>query len=184
MSKENIQSINLLEPIAEPEDMWLKAYDWVTSIGRIILVVTEIIVVGVLIARFTYDGINNDLTEDINDIIETSLNSRESRDSERDFRRYMALFRDIEKVKDGQQKNSRRVSLILDTLPDTLYLESVSIQEDRVSLMLSAQSFEDISAYTARLNKQYSEVGVSVSKDMGTDEQLISVSITFKLEEV
>jgi hypothetical protein len=57
------ESINLLEPINEPVDMWTKAYTWVTGAGRVLLVLVEAIVLGVFITRFILDEKNNDLSD-------------------------------------------------------------------------------------------------------------------------
>ena len=67
------QSINLLDPVLEPEDIWVRAYKWVTRPGRYILVFIEMLVLAVFIIRFIYDKQRNDLTDEINGLVENVL---------------------------------------------------------------------------------------------------------------
>ncbi len=179
------KSINLLNPVNEPEDIWTKSYNWITQIGRYILVVIEIIVLGVFISRFILDGRNNDLTEDINDTIVT-LKHPSLRNYEQKFRLYHRYLDDIETLSDEQKINSKKISLVLDTLPDNITLKNISFQENRVNLTLMANKFEDISAYTKKLNEDFDEVKVNLSKkgeESSQDkEDGINLSITFKFK--
>ncbi len=180
------KSINLLNPVNEPEDIWTKSYNWITQIGRYILVVIEIVVLGVFIARFLLDGRNNDLTEDINDTIVT-LKHPSLRNYEQKFRLYQRYTDDIETLSEEQEINSKKISLVLDTVPDNITLKNISFQKNRVSLTLVAEEFENISDYTKKLNEDFEKVKVNLSKkgekDSNDEDEGINLSITFNFKD-
>lgn len=60
------KSINFLDPINKESDMLSGAFVWIGTIGKNLLIVVEIIVLGAFGARFFMDEKSNDLTEEIN----------------------------------------------------------------------------------------------------------------------
>ncbi|MBD3329248.1 hypothetical protein GF357_02025 [Candidatus Dojkabacteria bacterium] len=180
-SKNLPQSINLLDPVLEPEDIWTKAYNWIVNIGRVLLVFVEIIVLAVFYIRYTYDKVKNDLTEDINRKILSVLSLPENRRDERKFRSYLNLIDDIKLVQDNQKLNSDRLAIILDTLPQEFELQTISFVGNRVSLSLLSRDFDSISAYTADLKENPlidENVKVSLSKE-AEEEDFYSTDIEF-----
>lgn len=189
MAQKNIpQSINLLDPVLEPEDIWTKAYNWIVRIGRVLLVFVEIIVLTVFYIRYTYDKVKNDLTEDINRKILSVLSLPENRRDERKFRSYLNLLSDVEKVENEQKINSDRLAIILDTLPEQFELQTISFAGSQVSLSLISKEFDSIAEYTSQLKENpliNENVKVSLSKEAQEDEfsnSDIEFSVSFKFE--
>ena len=61
MFQKEKKSINFLDPVTTSEDVLGNAYVWLFNIGKYLLLVVEMIVLGVFFARFTLDKKNNDL---------------------------------------------------------------------------------------------------------------------------
>ncbi|MFC1780404.1 PilN domain-containing protein [Patescibacteria group bacterium] len=59
------KSINLLQERGAPPTFWEKLYEWVTNTCRIIVIITELLVLGAFGWRFWLDRTLNDLKEDI-----------------------------------------------------------------------------------------------------------------------
>ncbi len=76
MKKKNV---NLLQERGAPATFWERLYDWMTNTCRIIVIVTEVLVLGAFGWRFWLDRRLNDLKEDIetNGEILKSLSSQE-----------------------------------------------------------------------------------------------------------
>ncbi len=176
------KSINLLEPVNEPEDVWTKAYIWITGAGRVLLVLVELVVLGVFGARFILDKRNNDLSDDIQDQVDT-LSRPDMRKKESEYRQIHGYLSDIKTIKSEQNLNSERFSEILDNLPSNLEMKTISINNTNVSLSLIASNFKDISQYTSYLNRNYEEVTVSLNKDKD-DQNTEEVTVIEDVEDL
>lgn len=178
------KSINLLNPILEPEDIWTKIYNWVTQVGKYLLVLVCVIVLSVFFARFFLDKRNNDLTTEINEKVEYMLDTQEKRQEEIRFRSYQNLLTDIALLSEEQPINSVKIATVLDTLPKEFTLYSISFDENRVTMALLADNFEQISKYSSELNSNpaYKDVSVSVSKTSSTITE-VDFSINFSFVE-
>jgi hypothetical protein len=174
-------TINLLDPMGPPSDAWTVAYNWVTKVGRYILVSIEIIVLTVFFARFFLDKINNDLTDEINDKVEI-LSNQSLREDELKYRNLHTLFTDINRLSEEQPTNSTEVSSVLSGVPQDLTLDKFSFTGGRFSLTLLSSNFENINDYefSLRQNPKYSGVSLTVSKS-GQGSSEIEVSVSFSL---
>jgi hypothetical protein len=175
------KSINLLEPMGPPSDAWTAAYNWVSKIGRYLLVSIEIIVLTVFFARFFLDKINNDLTDEINDKVDI-LSNETLRNDELKYRNMHLLFSDINKLNDNQPTNSTEVSSVTSSVPKDLTLDKFSFNSGRFSLTLLSTDFEAIKDYefALRQNPKYSDVNVTISKTGQTSSD-IEVAVSFVL---
>lgn len=178
------RTINLLDPMGPPSDAWTAAYNWVTKIGRYILVSIEIIVLVVFFARFFLDRINNDLTEEINDKVEI-LSNQTLREDELKYRNLHLIFSDINKLNEGQKINSTEVSAVLSNVPSNLSLDKFAFTAGRFSLTLLSTDFEAIKDYefSLRQNPKYSDVSLTVSKSGQTSSE-IEVAVSFTLSSI
>lgn len=180
MSAKLSKSINLLDPVLSPEDIWTKVYNWVVKVGRFLLVFVAVIVLGVFFARFFLDKQNNDLTNnEIKPKVEL-LSDPKLRNSEQKYRNYQTLLNDISEVIKNQRINSTRLSVVLVSIPVNFTLKTISFVGDKVSLSFEANSLEDIGRYTALLNSNpaYSDVSSSISKT-GNDTSTVDFSVSF-----
>lgn len=172
------KSINLLQPVYTPTDVVSRVYIWLTSVGKYLLIVVELVVLGVFFSRFILDEKNNDLTEEINSQV-ALLNDSTWRRNNRVYTNYQTLLSDVEIVRIGQRFNSEIFSEVTSSIPSTILLENFSLNGDRVSLSLVALSLEDIRIYETALkaSSRYSDVTFNITKEEGE----IRVSVSFNI---
>lgn len=172
------KSINLLQPVYSSTDVVSTVYTWLTTIGKYLLIVVELVVLGVFFSRFILDERNNDLTEEINSQI-SLLNDSTWKQNNRIYSNYQTLLSDVEIVRMGQRFNSEVVSEVTSSVPSTIILNSFSLNVDRVSLSLTALNLEDINIYETALKSstRYSDVSFNITKEDGE----IKVGVTFNI---
>lgn len=171
--------INLLDPVYSPNEGFVKVYEWLTSVGKYMLILVEIVALAVFASRFILDKENNDLTEEINSKI-SLLGTEPWKSSNILYENYHKLISDVSVVSSKQELNSNIVSEIVSGVPLTLYLQTFSLSSGRVSLTFSATNLNDVRVYESALksNQQYEDVTFSISKE----ESDIKVSVTFNIK--
>lgn len=174
------KSINFLETLYDPSDVWSNAYIWLVSIGKYLLIGVQVIVLGVFFSRFVLDRKNNDLTEEINNKIVLLSNETWKRNAFL-FENYQVLLSDISSIKDGQTINSLQIRELISGIPGSFVLEGLSFSERRVSLRLSSNNLNSVKDYESALknNPLYDEVKFSITKE----DAEISVGVSFYLNE-
>jgi hypothetical protein len=172
------KSINFLDALYSPNDLWSNAYVWLVNIGKYLLIAVQVVVLGVFFSRFVLDRKNNDLTEDINNKVVLLSNENWKKNSIL-FENYQTLLLDTKKVREGQEVNSTAVSELLSGIPSSLSLENFSFNEGRVSFHLVTSNLDSVKNYESALknNPNYYDVKFAISKDK-TD---VSVRVTFNL---
>ncbi len=172
------KSINFLDPIATSKDVWGSAYIWLFNIGKYLLLVVEVIVLGVFFARFVLDKKNNDLTESINDKVVLLSNDAWTQNAAK-FENFQKLLVDIGKVREGQELKSSTVSEILSGIPTALHLETFSLSGSRVSLHITSTSLGTVEDYEFSLkqNINYTGVTFNIAKKAETYEVRVSFQI-------
>jgi hypothetical protein len=126
------KSINFLEPINKESEMVSGAFLWISTIGKNLLIIVEIIVLATFGARIYMDGKSNDLTEEINAQVAVLENDTWRQSSIR-YENLQTLLSDIKKIEGGQQLNSRVISEILSNIPITLNVHSFSFNGTRAT---------------------------------------------------
>jgi hypothetical protein len=177
------KSINFLEAVYSPNDIWSSAYLWLTEVGKYLLIAVEVVVLGVFFSRFILDRKNNDLTEQVNSQV-VLLSNDTWRTNAALFENYQVLFSDIKKVRTEQSINSLIVSELIGGIPSTLTLESFSFNGNRVSFQISASSLEAVTNYETALknNSDYYDVKFSINKDSTEINVVISFGLTSSSE--
>jgi len=172
------KSINLLDPIIASGDVWNNAYIWLFNVGKYLLLVVEIIVLGVFFARFILDEKNNDLTESINDKVVLLSNEAWTQNTTK-FENFQGLLVDVGKVREGQEIQSSIVSEVLSGVPSILHLETFSLVDNRLSLHIVSTSLSTIKSYEFSLkqNINYENVTFNITKKAGRYEVNISFQI-------
>jgi hypothetical protein len=179
MGKRGAKSINLLSPVKPPEETFTIFYNWVLSVGKILLILIQIIVVAVFAVRLYLDKANNDLTKEINDNIAV-LSRPEVREEEELYRRIQFLFDDIAALNQKQERNAQRIVAILDSIPGYIILENFSFSHYRVTGEFIAYSFEDLKSYENFLKQSpnYNDVRLSLESD---DESEIEFEVSYRV---
>lgn len=177
-SSKQPKSINFLQPVYSPNDLWSNAYLWLVKVGKNLLIVVELVVLIVFGSRFVLDKTNNDLTEDINDKI-TILSNDSWKKNAALYSNYQLLFTDMRKVREDQEINSTDVSALLEGVPSTLNIDTFSLSENRVNFFLASTSFDSVKNYETALrnNPNYSDVKFAINKE-GSD---LDIRVSFTL---
>lgn len=177
------KSINLLDPVNRPEDIWERIYDWLFNVGKYILISVEVLVLIVFFSRFAIDRMNNNLTDDINDQVNT-LSNDFFRRSEIRFNNLHALLLDLNTLSNDQKKNSTIVSSITESIPSNIKLEQFSFTRGQVNMSFTANDFESIQSYESllRRNPKYSDVRINLSKS-GESTSKIDFTVSFNIIE-
>jgi hypothetical protein len=172
------KSINFMEALYDPTDVWSSAYIWLVSIGKYLLIGVQIIVLGVFFSRLVLDGRNNDLTEEINNKVVLLSNDTWKRNAFL-FENYQILLEDVKRIREGQTINSLQIRELISGVPGSLVLEGLSFSEGRVSLRLSSNNLNSVKDYESALknNPMYEDVKFSITKE----DAEISVGVSFYL---
>lgn len=172
------QSIDFLQPVYSPTDVWSTAYIWMTNIGKYLLIVVEVLVLGVFFSRFILDKQNNDLTEDVNAKV-TLLSNDTWQKNAAIYESYQTLLSDVKLVSVKQSINSTEVSELMSGIPASLHVVNFSYTASKVSLRITASSLDAVKNYESALknNPNYTDVKFTISKE----EETINVNINFSL---
>jgi len=165
--KNNIpKSINFMQPVTRPTDIWANAYEWMFTVGKYMLIVVEIIALAAFITRFIIDERNNDLTRDINDQV-AILSSGEWKQDSITYENIQNLMGDVDTISDGQKINSVVIDEVRDGIPYSLQVQTFSFNSGRVSLSLQTTDFQAFKDYESALknNSNYEQVTVNATKE-------------------
>lgn len=179
-SEKQPKSIDFLQPVYSPTDIWSNAYIWLSEVGKYLLIVVEVIVLGVFLSRFILDKKNNDLTEEVNSKVVLLSNDTWKNNSVL-FDNYQALLLDVKKIREGQEINSTYISELINGVPSSLKIKNFSFARGRVSFLFTANNLDAIKNYEAALknNTDYHDVKFTINKDSNE----INVRVTFSLYE-
>lgn len=179
-TKSEPKSINFLEPINEDSDMLAGAFSWISTVGKNLLIVVEILVLAIFGARVVMDGRSNTLTDKINAQVEVLENDTWKQSSVR-YDNLQNLLFDVKNVETDQTLNSSLISEILSNIPMTLNVQNFSFNGARVSISLTTPNFKALKDYEDSLknNSYYSDVRFNINKS--NDE--LEVNVTFIVNE-
>lgn len=177
------KSINFLDPINKESEMLAGAFTWVSTVGKNLLIVVEIIVLAAFGARFFMDERSNDLTEEINSQVVVLENDTWRQSSVR-YGNLQNLLLDLKKIESGQQLNSSVISEILSNIPMTLNVQSFSFNGTRANLALSTPNLNALKDYEDSLknNSYYSDVRFNINK--AGDELEVNVSFSINQDAI
>jgi hypothetical protein len=182
--KDETKSINFLQPVGASDTVVVTSVNWLATVGKYFLTVTLIIVLGAFVFRFIKDQQNNDLTKEINDRVKVLENDTWKQNTIK-YERLQALLGDIETVQEEQDLNSNLIAEIINGIPLTLNVESISINKGRVSISLKTIDFTALKNYEESLknNTYYGDVRFDVKLTGDEWEVSLSFSVVEEVEE-
>jgi hypothetical protein len=174
------KSINLLDPVNAPGDLWAGLYDWVFSVGKYLLVAVQVVVLAVFFSRFIFDKKNNDLTDDINDQVD-ALTDPFFRSREIKYLNIHDLLEDIAILEEYQITNAEEIGGLLSSIPQELRLEQFAFNDGGVNMSFSSDNEDAIKLYERQLdeNPLYGNVSVSFSQSGNTND--VSFAVIFSI---
>lgn len=175
---QSIASINLIKSKVNILDEILK---WALGIGRLLVIVTELIAFSTFIYRFTLDRTLIDLHEKINQeqAIVASLKEREAV-----YRNLQGRIMDASRITKSGSRNIKILNDVAKLTPSEIAFNSFAIENNQIAIDSNVQSIASLTNFLVLL-RDYSESS-SVSVDRIDNQSLtnsINVLITVKLKE-
>lgn len=127
----SLSGFNLLQDNTLPPDIWDKVYDWVNKVGRVVVVIVELIVVVAFAARIVVDTQAKNLQED-EKTFQTRLDAY--RDTELIFRDYQQRFTAYKDIWNNSSTYSNVVGEVLKEIPASVSELNLSFQGTATSL--------------------------------------------------
>jgi hypothetical protein len=180
------KEISLLPNEANNNSLTARLLRWVTTVGRLVIIITELIVIGAFLSRFWLDRKNSDLSEILRQqkAILTS-----TKDFETDYNSLQQRLLYIKTFYQNEPKYVVILNSLISSLPNGIYFDSFNLTKDKKTSLVSVnaqlytyQESAIVSFITnAKLNPDISGVEVQkIEKKTKDSKYYINVSITFK----
>lgn len=161
-------------------------FKWVTSVGRIVIVFTELIVIGAFLSRFWLDRKNSDLSDTLRQQ-KAILGSTE--EFERDYVSLQQRLKFIKNFYKTEPKYVESLNSLIQSIPDGIYFQNISFStgEKTAEITANVESFsyqEDAIIdfiVNLKLNPDISSVNVQkIEKKTKDSKFYLSIILTFK----
>jgi len=174
---------------APPFDLtlWGRMINWLTTVGRVIVVLTELIVVGAFISRFWLDRENSDLSEEIRQkrtILESSV------EFENDFRSLQKRLKNVTALVNENSDLEKPIQIIAQEMPGDIFLNSFVYSKTggkkSASFSILVFSESSLSEFIDNLSSspEISSLRVgSIKKEKLIAGTKINLSVSFKEDE-
>ncbi len=158
-----------------------KFFDWVFSVGRYIVVITQLIVIGAFLSRFWLDRRNTDLS---NKIRQQRAILESTQEFEQEFRLFQSKLDVIAQELEKEEDLLLPFQVVVKSLPADVYLRSFEWAERNKQASLTTAVFSEagLAAFIKNLLSQPEissvEVG-TIKKDKDTLGLEIEITINF-----
>jgi len=165
-----------------PQEKWEQGtigriLKWALTVGRFIVVFTELIVILAFLSRFKFDRDLTDLNEEIK---QKKAIVTASAGFEKDFRFLQKQIETIEKLKNKQLAVDLILNEISSLVPIDITLSDFSVQKQTLTLTASALSEQGLATFLANLKNSKRFTNLVLSQ-LSTDTQT-EVGIQFQLK--
>ena len=172
MPKVKNKLINLLPKDEFETSVFGRILKWALSSFRVMVIITEIVVMSAFLSRFWLDARNSDLNEEL-EIGEVQVNAYEEVESEfRNIQKKLGIVKTLY----NEPKSTKVLSDIASTLPPDIFLNSIIVNQK--SLLIKASSFSEssIAQFVTNLeaNKNFSDIVLS---QISTDQDNPNVTV-------
>lgn len=175
----NKSVINLLPQEEFDVSVTGRILKWAMGTFRIIVIITEMIVMGAFLSRFWLDAQNSDLAGAIK--IKSSQISAQAA-TEKEFRSVQSKL-NIAKLIETTPPLSDKISAITSKLPQSVNLSSVSVAEDSIQIKGNSGSDFGIAQFVANLKSNPSfknvDLGQINSSETNLGQTVFSIKITY-----
>lgn len=168
-------SINLLSDDDSSRSSIGKLVIWITSYGRYIMVTTELIVIIVFVSRFSLDRALTDINEEIS---QKQSVIQANRSLEENFRNTQASLLTIKSFIQSQVDVPSALETIHTILPSGVFLDSLSITNDKVSATVTAVSVESFSYFLSNLSTAQNLSAIEIGSVTKLPSQGIKFAVT------
>ncbi|HAP37638.1 hypothetical protein A2574_01320 [Candidatus Shapirobacteria bacterium RIFOXYD1_FULL_38_32] len=181
------KEISLLPDSENINNIGARAIRWVTTVGRYVIIFTELVVISAFISRFWLDRKNADLSEVIRQ-------QKAILESTKDFEtEYSLLQQRLKFIKDSniQTSYSEKLTTLANSTPNEIIFDKLALSEKDNQLIANISVFsyteESIIDFATNLilNPQISSVNISkIEKKPKENRYQIEINLVFKNETI
>lgn len=180
------KELSLLPDSENPRSLGARFLKWLTTTGRVTIVLTELVVISVFISRFWLDRKNSDLSELVRQKT-AILQSTVAFENE-----YNQLQQKINYIKNSyadQPECSQQLSSLVSSTPQELFYKNISITQDpktkgiAINTTLIAYKEESIVSFVSNLiaNPDISQVDIlKIEKKERENQYNLTLNLLFK----
>jgi Tfp pilus assembly protein PilN len=168
-------TINLLPQEEFDASILGRTLKWAMGSFRIIVIVTEMVVMAAFLSRFWLDAQNSSLDDSIK-VASAQISAQSSFESE--FRGIQAKLKIFKQIAAAPTESSK-LDLISSKIPQNLLLSSISVQSSQAQVRGSATTETDVAQFIANL-KSDPTIKSAELDSVGTSDQNTS-TITFQI---
>ena len=173
------KAINLLPQEEFDVSVIGRTLKWAMGTFRIIVIVTEMIVMSAFLSRFWLDARNSDLTNDIK-IKTAQIEAQKA--VEKEFRGLQAKLSIAQQIS-AQSPLSQKVNTIASKLPSGVNLVTVSVLENSATIKGTSASELGIAQFIANLRSDPTlknvELGLVSSSEVDQTQIIFSINVTY-----
>lgn len=163
-----------------------RALRWLTSVGRVIIIITELVVISAFISRFWLDRKNSDLSEVLRQQ-KAILNS--TQDFETEYRSLQERLKYIDAFYESEPNYVENIKSLIQSMPDGVFFQNITLNSDvktsQVSAKLDLYSYqEDVIVdfiTNLKLNPDIETVNVQkIEKKPKDSKYYLNILLTFQ----
>lgn len=182
----NKKELSLLPDAENPNSVSAKALKWLTTFGRWVIVLTELLVIVAFISRFWLDRKNSDLSEIIRQRQAILASTKDFEDEFNSFQKRLSYIRNFY---ENQPEYDKKIEYLVKSTPTDLTYNDISIKQDKknsqITINASLIAFNEKSIIdfinNLKLNPNIETVNIgNIEKKSNENNYSISVSVSFK----
>lgn len=177
------KEISLLPEEENPNALSAKIILWVTTVGRFIIVFTELIVISAFISRFWLDRKNADLSEVIR---QREAILRSTQDFEKDYSLLQQRLKVIRTLKSVDYDYSAKIKALAESTPTDVIFQNANLSTSdkgvSAGLSVTASKEESIVNFITNLavNPLVRSVNISrIEKKPKTSDYIVTLQVNF-----
>lgn len=179
------KEISLLPESENPRSFFAKFFKWLTTTGRVTIILTELIVISVFISRFWLDRKNSDLSEVVRQkqaILKSAV------PFETEFINFQERLAYINKFYSSQPTYNSQIESLISSTPTNLFYKNLSVNTDPnakntvINTSLIAYNEESIVSFITNLmlNPDINQVNITkIEKKEQENQYSISLILYF-----
>ncbi len=164
MPNKKSKDINLIPQNEFETSNFGRILKWALSTFRVIVIITELIVMSAFLSRFWLDAKNSDLTDELNT---TKRQVEAFSDIENEFRILQKKV-NIAKVIYNQKESNKIISNLLKYLPENVFLSTLSISDNHIAIKAFSTTEQSIAQLMTNL-ENYKEIDEIILSQISTD---------------
>lgn len=180
------KELSLLPDSENPNSFGAKVIKWLTTVGRWVIVFTELIVVSAFVSRFWLDRKNSDLSETIRQQ-QAILESTQGFESE--FKSFQQRLEFIQAFYHNDPQYDKKITTLVNSTPKDIIYKTLSVgkEEDskKISATASLVAFNETSIINfinnITLNPNIETVKINqIEKKQQENNYSVTISVVFK----